>query len=377
MIKLIARPSLSIFMTELIERIYEAAFVPERWNAVLQEASDLSASASAQIFFFSENGPPRGTTLENLRPLFDEFIKGDTWKFCDSAQKMCAMQPASFVRVDDFMTAEEIARDPARIRLRELGIGTNLCTAIALPTGELATYVFQKWMKDGEYAQAEIDRLDALRPHFARASLVAARLGVERAQATASALDIMGLPAAVLSSSGRVMAANTRLQRMDAAFLPVAHGGLAIADAEANRLFQEAVIGINQTSAAVCSIPVPAIGAEAAFVVHLLPLRRTAHDIFGGATTLVLATPITPTRLVPSASLLNALFDLTPAEARLAMDLAGGLTLAESAVRHVVTVKTARTYLERIFRKTGTRRQSQLVSMLKAVQPPSVSPPVS
>ena len=55
-------------MTELIERIYEAAFVPERWNSVLQEASDLSASASAQIFFFSENGPPRGTTLENLRP---------------------------------------------------------------------------------------------------------------------------------------------------------------------------------------------------------------------------------------------------------------------------------------------------------------------
>jgi DNA-binding CsgD family transcriptional regulator len=53
------------------------------------------------------------------------------------------------------------------------------------------------------------------------------------------------------------------------------------------------------------------------------------------------------------------------------------LTLADSAVRHAVTVKTARTYLERIFRKTGTRRQGQLVNMLKAVQPPSVSPPVS
>jgi DNA-binding CsgD family transcriptional regulator len=361
-------------MTDLIDCIYEAAFVPERWNAVLQEASNLSASASAQIFFFSENGPPRGTTLENLRPLFDEFIKGDTWKFCDSAQKMCAVQPASFVQVDDFMTPEEIARDPARIMLRQFGIGAHLCTAVAMPTGELATYVFQKWMKDGNFQQAEIDRLDALRPHFARAGLVAARLGVERAEATTSALEIMGLPAAVLSSSGRVMAANTHLQRMDVAFLPVAHGGLAIADAEANRLFQKAVVGINQTMMAVRSIPVPAIGGEAAFVVHLLPLRRAAHDIFAGADTLVLATPIAPTRLVPSASLLNALFDLTPAEARLAMDLADGLTLAESAVRNVVTTKTARTYLERIFRKTGTRRQGQLVNILKTVQPPSASP---
>jgi DNA-binding CsgD family transcriptional regulator len=361
-------------MFDLIECIYEAAFVPELWNAVLQEACSLSASASAQIFIFSENEPPRGTTLENLRPLFDSFINGETWKFCDSVQKMCAVQPASFVHVDDFMTPEEIARDPARVMLRQFGIGAHLCTAVAMPTGELATYVFQRWTKDGKHGQAEIDRLDALRPHLARAALVAARLRFKRAEATASALEIMGLPAAVLSSSGRVMAANTRLQRMEAAFLPVAHGGLAIADAEANHLFQEAVIGINQTTTPVCSIPVPAIGSEAAFVVHLLPLRQAAHDIFAGADTLVLATPIAPTKLVSSANLLNALFDLTPAEARLAVDLADGLTLADSAVRHAVTVKTARTYLERIFRKTGTCRQGQLVNMLKAVQPPLVSP---
>jgi DNA-binding CsgD family transcriptional regulator len=363
-------------MFDLIECIYEAAFVPELWDAVLQEACNLSASASGQLFIFSENGPPRGTTLENLRPLFDSFINGDTWKFCDSVQKMCAVQPASFVHVDDFMTQEEIARDPARIMLRQFGIGAHLCTAVTMPTGELATYVFQRWMKDGKHGQAEIDRLDALRPHFARAALVAARLRFKRAEATASALEIMGLPAAVLSSSGRVMAANTRLQRMETVFLPVAHGGLAIADAEANQLFQKAVIGVNQTTTTVCSIPVPAIGGEAAFVVHLLPLRRAAHDVFAGADTLVLATPIVPTKLVPSANLLNALFDLTPAEARLAVDLADGLTLADSAIRHAVTVKTARTYLERIFRKTGTSRQGQLVNMIKAVQPPSASPPL-
>ncbi len=131
---------------------------------------------------------------------------------------------------------------------------------------------------------------------------------------------------------------------------------------------------MQQDDTTVGSIPVPAIGGNAAFVVHLLPLRRAAHDIFVNADTLILATPITPSALVPSASLLHALFDLTPTEARLATDLASGLTLAESAARHGVTVKSARTYLERIFRKTGTRQQSQLVAMLKTVQP-LVSPP--
>ncbi len=170
------------------------------------------------------------------------------------------------------------------------------------------------------------------------------------------------------------MAANPHLQRMDAAFLPVAFGGLAIADRDANRLFQDAVTSMNRVGAAAGPIAVPAIGGNAAFVIHLLPLRRAAHEVFGGADILVLATPIAPGAVAPSASLLNALFDLTPAEARLAADLTSGLTLAESAAKHGVTVKSARTYLERIFHKTGTHRQSQLVAMLKNVQP-HVSPP--
>ena len=59
----------------------------------------------------------------------------------------------------------------------------------------------------------------------------------------------------------------------------------------------------------------------------------------------------------------------TPAEARLAADLAAGLTLAQSAGRHGIAVKSARTYLERVFQKTGTHQQSQLVAMLKTMQP--------
>ncbi|RWB70474.1 MAG: helix-turn-helix transcriptional regulator [Mesorhizobium sp.] len=356
-------------MIDLIELIYEAAFVPERWNQVLQRASEQSNSASAQVFFFSDDGPPRGTTLDNLRPLFDEFVKGDFWKFCDSVQKMCSLQPASFVRVDDFMSAEEIERDPARIMLRQFGIGAHLCAAIPMPTGELATFVFQKWIKDGGYEHGEIDRLDGLRPHLARASLVAGRLRVERAEATASALSLLGLPAAVLSSNGHVMATNPHLDRLDATFLPVAYGGLAIANRDANRLFQQAVTDMSRHGNTIGSIPVPPIRGQVPLVVHLLPLRRAAHDIFGNADILVVATPVKPSALVPSASLLNALFDLTPAEARLATDLAAGLTLAQSASRNGVTVKSARTYLERVFQKTGTHQQSQLVAMLKTMQP--------
>lgn len=77
----------------------------------------------------------------------------------------------------------------------------------------------------------------------------------------------------------------------------------------------------------------------------------------------------TPTAMVPSVNVLTSLFDLTPAEARLATMLSAGLPLNEAAARAGIGLGTARNYLIRIFRKTGTHQQGQLVALLKTVHP--------
>ena len=104
-------------------------------------------------------------------------------------------------------------------------------------------------------------------------------------------------------------------------------------------------------------------------ILHVLPLRRSAHEIFSGADILVAATAVSASSIVPSPSLLAGLFDLTPAEARLASALSQGQPLKDAAASSNITVKTGRTYLERIFAKTGTRQQSQLVALLKSAKP--------
>lgn len=64
------------------------------------------------------------------------------------------------------------------------------------------------------------------------------------------------------------------------------------------------------------------------------------------------------------------MFDLTDTEAKFASALAGGLSLAEAAVAQGVRISTARTHLARIFQKTDTRQQSQLVSLLRSAALP-------
>jgi DNA-binding CsgD family transcriptional regulator len=58
------------------------------------------------------------------------------------------------------------------------------------------------------------------------------------------------------------------------------------------------------------------------------------------------------------------LFKLTPAEARLALAIAAGRSLAQIGGEHQVSENTLRTQLASILRKTGTANQRELVRIL-------------
>ncbi|MFT3966499.1 MAG: helix-turn-helix transcriptional regulator [Sphingobium sp.] len=58
------------------------------------------------------------------------------------------------------------------------------------------------------------------------------------------------------------------------------------------------------------------------------------------------------------------LFDLIPSEARLALALSRGMSIADAAGEIGITVESARTYSKRIYAKTGARGQSDLVRFI-------------
>jgi len=353
--------------TEIADELYEAAFIPEKWPSALARVAAAARSTGGALFVFTDGAAGRGKAVPALQPLMKEFLADDNLRLSTAASRMSALQPASFVDVDTFLTPQEIAEDPARIRLRALGFGAHACTAIALPTGEVAMYVFQRPLGDGAYRPENLAILDGLRPDLARASLVAARLGMEQARGTVDALAMMRLPAAVLSG-GRVKTANALFEGQGSIFMPTAFGGVAIADGDSDRLFQEALCA-TAASPRVRSLPVHGAAASPPAVIHVLPLRRGAHDLFAGGDLLVVATAISASALVPSPTILTGLFDLTQAEVTLATALAKGSSLKEAAAEAGLRFSTVRTYLNRIFRKTGTNQQSQLVALLKSAHP--------
>jgi DNA-binding CsgD family transcriptional regulator len=357
-----------IMSEHLIDQIYEAAFVPEKWPDVLGAVAALSGSASGAVLSISGSAPPQWRATPLVQDALRNYVETGQWQRCERPMAMLSMNYAGFLRDEDFLTPEQIERDPARKARIAVRLGAQAGTLVAMPSGEIVGFTFERWIEDGRHDQGSVTRLDGLRPHLARAGLLAARLGLERAQTAVKTLEAIGLPAAVLSGAGRMLAANALLEASDF-FLPVARDELRLSDAVADKLFRASSSTVAGSHGSIQSIPIAASSDRAAAILHVLPLRGDAHDLFSGAAAMVILTSIGMSVNAPDMPLLRALFDLSPAEAKLAAALSSGRTLKQAADDARVRVSTARSYMENIFRKTGTHQQSQLVALLKSAQP--------
>ena len=350
----------------LVDEIYEAAFSPDLWPSVLESLNALSGSASGAFLVYAEREAPRWRGTDVTQEALHDFHGTGDWQRTEKPSRYFASRQTSFVCDVDLLTPEELRSDPINKRLSALGLGWQTAAMLPMPGDRVGFITFERRIADGRHRPAEIAALEQLRPHFAHAVHLSARLSLAPAETAVATLEAIGLPAVVLAGSGRVLAVNGLVPTLASILRPAAHGGIAISDPSADALFREALAA---TPPLIRSIPVAAKAGREAALLHMLPIRGAAHDIFSGAAVLLVATAVNMSGNAPSIQVLQGLFDLSPAEARLAAALASGRTLSEAAVAQGIRFSTARAYLKSIFLKTGTHQQSQLVAVLKSTRP--------
>ena len=345
----------------LIDRIYECSVVPELWPDVLD---DLAALAQARGgVMFSARQTLNWTASDTLRPVFDAYV-GDGW-FRRCSRRLCLMsqtQPSFFVE-RDFWTDQDLDRDPIyRDFFRPRGLGWSAGTGLRIPTGDDIVFTIERDFERGPIEPDRVDALNALRPHLARSALVTARVGQQRAQGAAEILEALGLPAALLGDGGRAIQANPMIEALGDHVVFTAHGRVSLTDRRANDQLASTLASIN-TGAEPRSFPLRDGEGRAVKVVHVMPVRRTAQDVFGQSYALLLITPVAAGR-EPSIDLLRSLFDFTPSEARVAGGLATGKSAEEIAEQGGVAITTVRSQLRGVLEKTGCSRQAEAAALL-------------
>ena len=196
------------------------------------------------------------------------------------------------------------------------------------------------------------------------AALTAAALVVERARGAVAALEAFGVPAAILAPTGQFRTANDLWDDVAHVARPLPSGRMALSSPTADKRFRDVIEQSPGVFEQPVSIPVADRDDGKAFVVRLAALNRPLREPFQRSDLLMTVIRIGGRRRAPSPEVLAGLFELTPAESRVADGIARGLSLKEVADGHGLRLSTARAYLDQVFRKTGAHRQGELVALL-------------
>lgn len=352
--------------------IYEAALVPERWVNVLDRLTELSGGVGA-VLWSARDGSPVWTASTRMRPITQRFVEagwGVTNPRYEAAVARGMNNSARFFTEADLFDSDAYLDDPffADFMIPE-GLGWSATTSVNVPAHDLLALAVERARGKGPVPVEAVASLDRLRPHLARAALIAARLAFERARTAVAALAQLGFAAASITDNGRVLLANREFEAEGGGWSLRGGDRIAIGDERTEAVLADS-IGRLDTSGGVRSIPLPPRGAKIDAVMHLLPIRGAAHDLFDRARALVVVTRSGGSGGGPE--LIQTLFDLTPTEALIARRLAAGETAEEIARSTQKSVLTIRTQLKSVLAKTGTRRQSELVQLLTRLVPPAL-----
>jgi DNA-binding CsgD family transcriptional regulator len=351
---------------ELVDRIYECSLVPELWPGVLDELEKL-VDGSGGSLFISKADIEYWTASPGAHNRAGRGVQEGLFRRGQHISRLFAARYAGFLTELDLGTLDELDREPIyRDFWRPLGIGWSAATAIPIPTGENAIICLTRRTERGPVERSFVQKLDELRPHLARSVLMSARLQLERARIASETLAALGLPSLVLNEHGKVLAASSLIEALSAYVQWRAFDRISLKDKAADQLLRDAIAAIDIAGGSVRSFPVRDIGAEAMMVAHVIPIRLSARDIFVRCAAALVLTPVTMPQ-APPVELVQSLFDLTPAEARVARSLASGKTVTDIASAGGVSRNTILTQLGRVMEKTGCNRQADVVALLTGI----------
>lgn len=350
----------------LVDRIYEAAVLPEFWPNVLRDLAVVAKSEEALVLA----GNDKNFKWVSSSARMDEMTLGH-YNYAggvERTRRLLALQRAGFATDSEVFSESEILNLPVFTDfLIPAGLGRGIATAIPIPGGENIIFNIEGRYFYGLMDPVVLQQLDELRPHLARSALISMRLAFERARSAVETLAALGFAACAVRQSGAVLVANQDFSAEQNYWTTRGGDRIALFDRRADRQLYDA-LNLSRLGQSVRSLPIAAREEGAPAVLHVVPIRRAAHELFTEATAILvlMRSSQTPAQATP---LLQTLFDLSATEANIAARISAGETVETIARRDGKSAETVRNQVKSILNKTGCRRQVELARMLAQLMP--------
>jgi DNA-binding CsgD family transcriptional regulator/PAS domain-containing protein len=378
---------------ELVGLVYEGPLQDKPWRSFLPA---LRRAMDAQVVSLVLRPPAtgdRGVILNCQRSDSDEDDLADPsdWEAMTYQEQFFAIDPFVNLPPGKVVTQQELIPDAELLvsdyylnYLKPIGLFHILGVDTVEPDGMQARLRIARRPDEPAFEDAHKQFCEQLLPHLQRAIQIHARLSRTESERDlyADAVDHLAVATLVLDERGRVLNTNAV-----AGALLAEDDGMNLTDQRLHlqdratdsqlQAMVEAAVAAQRAGTTgmvrALRVPRPSGLKDYGLVLRPVPLAEWAEGQSSPSVAVFISDPaqgegpgFEPSEV--SRQLLQELFQLTPAEASLALRLARGLSLAEVSAQQNISQHTARAQLKSIFSKTGVTRQAELVRLvLKSV----------
>lgn len=355
---------------DLRPMIYEAAFIPKLWDRVLDEASR-HANARGGTLFTLNNPAIIGLRSETLAPIWEDFVVNGWGTRNTPAYRALENETEHFVHDGQLITKAQMLQDEwYSVFCKKWDMGGSLGTIISLPTGGKLLFTLERTKSAGAYTSRDVARFNRIRPDIGRAAVLMADMAFKQYHTMTAMLGALGFAAVVVSGERRMVAANSLFDGAVPDLALDRAGKIHLASKTADLKLEAALARLTaaEDGPSLASIPVIAEDREKpSAIVHVIPIVGLAHDIIVGGTAMLVFSRSRPDQ-APSHTLLKELFELSPAEARVASHLvANSGRHAEVATALNVSRETVRSQSKSVYQKMGLRGVEDLIALVSQV----------
>lgn len=370
--------------TAVLDKIYEAPVGSSGWQPTLLAISDFLGAECTDLSFF-DPGRQQMTRweiarfpVEAMRQYSSDYLTASVTETHPRLPVFLRMTEPQILADSDVWTNYERRRMPFFTDFyRRQGLYDCLM-AFARKTGDGPWLAVTPHFKRATPGSTTRGLLRTLLPHIRRACEIEEKLADSRREAASltAALDGVAEAVSLVDAAGRVVKANRLAVRLFRAQrgLTLGHDErLIFAGGEARDAFARAL--------AECANPLlllskPAARPPAQVIVHrseghplMLTLQALPSELKGAYRAVAILFISDPeAKPADLRQTLRAAYSLSPAEARLVQALNGGFSLKDFAASNSLSYETVRSYLRRVFMKTGARRQSDLVRITRQLR---------
>lgn len=338
---------------------------PTAWSAIMDDICR-AVGASAAILLQSDVRTPDVPRTESIDEGTRLYFK-QGWHLRDPrADGFPRMMAGEIVTDHDVLTPEQIRSDPMYNELL-YPLGFQWFSGVGFWADSAAwALTIQRTGRQGPFETRDKHLLARLGPRLTDTATLSTMVGRIALTSMTDVLSRVRQPALVLDRQSMVLSTN---EAADAGFdeeIRIGDRRLVVRDKKAATELDQLADMIRSTPETATLPTAPIVirrTAKPPVVVRVLPVDGAARSVFLGARAMLVLSSLTP-RPAPGPALISKAFDLTSAEARLVSLLASGTSLNEAAQTLGIARETARNHLKSAFSKTGTHRQTELVSLV-------------